>query len=60
MRYHNHHLLQSQLISLPVTAAQLQRFIQTNIQQICSQRLQTQAVTHRRSPEETDSCMRLE
>lgn len=42
----NPHLLQRQLIRLPVTAAQLQRFIQRDIQQICSQRLQTQAIIH--------------
>lgn len=44
------HLFLGQNFRLPVTAAQLQRFVQCDIQQICSQRLQTQAVIQHRMP----------
>lgn len=50
----NHYLLQSQLICLPVTAAQLQGFIQRYIQHICSQRLQTKAIIYSSLPENRD------
>lgn len=53
------HLLQGELIGLPVAAAQLHRLVQANVQQICRQRLQTQAIIHFSLPEMQQKTLKL-